>query len=282
MKHKKNYNEQPVINILKNELTVAGDCVILKSFDTVVDESQYRNLTLENFLGLKQIADNSDSTLEIQNIEAIINKNVYFKKRRFFHFIKRCFDIISSFLMIILLSPVFLGIAIAIKCDTKGPVIYKHKRLGKGQRKFNMCKFRSMRSDNRPIEEQLTPEQYREFLKEYKLDNDPRITKVGKFLRKTSLDELPQLFNILKGDMSFVGPRPIIERELEKYGATEHVLLSVRPGLTSYWACHGRSDVDYDRRINMELYYVKHRSLWFDFKILVLTAIGVLKKDGAK
>lgn len=222
------------------------------------------------------------NTLEMQKIEATINSTIYYKKKPIFAFFKRIFDITSSFLAIILLSPLFLILALLVKCTSKGPVFYKHRRLGKKGKPFSMLKFRTMKSDNRPIEEQLSKEQLEQFYREFKVDNDPRITKVGKFLRKSSLDELPQLFNILIGQMSIVGPRPIIDIESSKYGLTRNVLLSVKPGLTSYWACHGRSSVDYTERINMELYYIKHRSLWLDFKIIMLTAVKVFKKDGAK
>lgn len=284
MKKKKSryIDEKVFLGSHTSSVQVISDVVVNPTFSTYEAEEDMNKLSLDYFLDLKKSFDDGDSTLEVQNIEAIINKNLYFKKRRFYHFVKRIFDIFSSLIMIILLSPILLFIALLIKIDSKGPVFYKHKRLGKKGKTFKMLKFRSMRQDDRPLEEQLTPEQYREFIKEFKLDNDPRITKVGKFLRKTSLDELPQLFNILGGSMSFVGPRPIIDKELDKYGQTVDVLLCVKPGLTSYWASHGRSNVDYDERVNMELYYVKHRSFWFDFKILVATFVQVLKRKGAK
>jgi len=130
--------------------------------------------------------------------------------------------------------------------------------------------------------EKFTPEQKEEFQKNFKLENDPRITRVGKFLRKTSLDELPQLFNILKGDLSIVGPRPVIEAETKIYGKYKDMLLSVKPGLTGFWAANGRSDTSYKRRRAMEIYYVKKRSLFFDIKIILKTAVSVFKGDGAK
>ena len=130
--------------------------------------------------------------------------------------------------------------------------------------------------------EKFTPEQKEEFKKNFKLENDPRITKIGKFLRKTSLDELPQLFNILKGDLSIVGPRPIMEVETKIYGKYKDMLLSVKPGLTGFWAANGRSDTSYKRRRAMEIYYVKNRSLLFDIKIIFKTVISVFKGEGAK
>lgn len=222
------------------------------------------------------------NTLEMQKIEATSNKELYFKKKYIYSFFKLFFDILNSFLAIIILSPLLIILALLVKCTSKGPILYKHRRIGKNGKEFSMLKFRTMKWDKRPIEEQLTKEQLEQFYREFKVDNDPRITKIGKFLRKTSLDELPQLFNILIGQMAVVGPRPIIDIETDKYGLTKKVLLSVRPGLTSYWACHGRSSVDYVERVNMELYYIKHRSLWFDFKIIMLTIVKVFKHDGAK
>lgn len=228
------------------------------------------------------LTSEEQNTLEMQKIEATINSDIYFKKKPIFSFFKRFFDILNSFLAIVILSPLLILLAILVKCTSKGPILYKHKRIGKNGKTFSMLKFRTMRWDKRPIEEQLSKEQLEQFRREFKVDNDPRITKFGNFLRKTSLDELPQLFNIFIGQMSVVGPRPIIDIETGKYGLTKKVLLSVRPGLTSYWACHGRSSVDYTERINMELYYIKHRSLWLDFKIICLTTLKVFKRDGAK
>ena len=222
------------------------------------------------------------NTLEIQKIEATVDSAYYFRKMPFYSFVKRGFDIFNSLLAILILSPLLLIIAILVKCTSKGPILYKHKRNGRKGKQFYMLKFRTMKWEKEPLDEQLSKEQLEEFYREFKIENDPRVTKFGKFLRKTSLDELPQLFNIFVGQMSFVGPRPIIDIETEKYGLTRKVLLFVRPGLTSYWACHGRSNVDYQERINMELYYVKHRSFWMDIKILFKTVGVVFKGDGAK
>ena len=128
----------------------------------------------------------------------------------------------------------------------------------------------------------FTPEQMKEFKENFKLENDPRITKVGKWLRKTSLDELPQLINILRGELSIIGPRPVIEKELEKYGNNKEKFLSVTPGLTGYWAANGRSDTTYEQRMQMELYYVDNISFKLDLKVFFKTIISVLKKEGAR
>lgn len=205
-----------------------------------------------------------------------------FKKKFFFDFCKRLFDIISSGLALILFSWIFIIIAIMIKLGSKGPVFYGHNRIGKNGKVFKVWKFRSMRVDNRPLEEILTPEQLEEYKRDYKVTNDPRVTGIGKILRKTSLDELPQLWNIFIGQMSVVGWRPILEEEFLRYGNNKELLIKVRPGLTGYWASHGRSDIAYDERIKMELYYVVKRGFWMDIRILWHTAIGVFKGDGAK
>ena len=205
----------------------------------------------------------------------VANKPVY-------DFVKRFADIICSAIAIILLSPFFIIISIAIEATSKGPVIFVHNRVGKNGKKIGIYKFRSMVMNAEELIEKFTPEQKEEFKKNFKLENDPRITKIGKFLRKTSLDELPQLFNVLKGDLSIVGPRPIIEVETKIYGKYKDMLLSVKPGLTGFWAANGRSDTSYKRRRAMEIYYVKNRSLLFDIKIIFKTVISVFKGEGAK
>ena len=188
-----------------------------------------------------------------------------------FKVIKRLFDIIVSFLGLLILSPLFLLLTILIKCDSKGPVFFIQKRVGRNGKKFGIFKFRTMRINAEELIDSFTPEQLKEWKENFKLKNDPRITRVGKFLRNTSLDELPQLINIFIGHMSLVGPRPIVEEELEWYGEKKSVLLSVRPGLTGWWATNGRSEVSYPERCDYELYYVYNCSLLLDIKILFKT-----------
>lgn len=205
-------------------------------------------------------------------------------RRKSYLLTKRIFDILVSGFCLIILSPVFLLIMILIKIDSKGKVFYKHKRIGKNGEYIYLYKFRSMYSDAKERLEELLkdPEIKKEWEENFKLENDPRITKVGNILRKTSLDELPQLLNILKGEMSIVGPRPIIDGEIEKYGKNKKKFLSVTPGLTGWWACNGRSCTSYEDRMKLELYYVDHRSIILDIKIIFKTAISVIKRDGAK
>lgn len=195
--------------------------------------------------------------------------------------IKRIIDFMGALIGLILLSPIFLIVAILIKKDSKGPIVFGHTRKGVYGKDINIYKFRTMYENSKEIFDNFTEEQKKEFYINFKLDNDPRITKIGYFLRKTSLDELPQLFNILKGDMSIVGPRPIVEAEIEKYGKCAKKLFSVLPGLTGYWQANGRSDTTYDERIAMDMYYIDNRSIALDFKIMFKTVISVIKKEGA-
>lgn len=195
--------------------------------------------------------------------------------------IKRLIDIIGSIIGIIILSPVYLIISVLVKFDSAGPVVFGHVRKGKYGKDIKVYKFRTMYSNANEIFENFTPEQKEEYYKNFKLDNDPRVTRLGAFLRKTSLDELPQLFNILKGDMTIIGPRPIVEKEVVKYGDKAEKLFSVVPGLAGYWQANGRSDTTYEERVEMDMYYIDNMSFWLDAKILFQTAISVIKGEGA-
>lgn len=195
--------------------------------------------------------------------------------------IKRLIDIIGSLIGIILLSPLYIIIAILIKFDSPGKIVFGHTRKGKGGKDIKVYKFRTMYSNASEIFESFTPEQKEEYYTNFKLDNDPRVTKLGGFLRKTSLDELPQLFNILKGDMTIIGPRPIVEKEVEKYGDKAEKLFSVVPGLGGYWQANGRSDTTYEERVEMDMYYIDHMCFTLDAKILFQTIFSVLKGEGA-
>ena len=217
----------------------------------------------------------------------LLNENLKVKKEKsyfLYNGIKRMFDIVLAMISIVLLMPIFLIIAIIIKFDSKGKIIFKHKRIGKNGQPIYLYKFRTMYTNSNEILEELLkdPKIKKEWEENYKLTNDPRITKVGSFLRKSSLDELPQLLNILMGNMSFVGPRPLVEKEIEKYGKNKNKLLSVIPGLTGWWACNGRSCTTYEERIKLELYYVKNRSIKLDLKVIFKTFITVLKRTGAE
>ena len=203
------------------------------------------------------------------------------KPKPIYDFVKRVFDIVCSLIGLIVLSPVFIIISILIKTTSEGPVFFAHKRVGKGGKTIKIYKFRSMVTNAEELIKQFTPEQKAEYEKNFKLENDPRVTKVGNFMRKTSLDELPQLINILKGDISIVGPRPVMDVETQIYGNYRNMLLSVKPGLTGFWAANGRSHTTYTRRRAMEIYYVKNRSVLLDLKIIFKTFISVFKREGA-
>lgn len=202
-----------------------------------------------------------------------------------FVIIKRIQDIAVALIAIILTLPITLLTAIAIKLEDGGPIFYVSKRMGQYGKEFNIYKFRSMKLNADKLEDILTPEELEQYYKEYKLDNDPRITKVGNFIRKFSIDELPQFFNILKGDMALIGPRPILKQELEEnYPDNKDLLLSLKPGLTGYWQAYGRNNVTYEsgKRQEMELYYIGHFSGKLDFKILLKTVKVVLTAEGAQ
>ena len=207
-----------------------------------------------------------------------------FHKKPCYECIKRIFDLLISLAAVILLSPVLLVISLAIRLEDRGPILYRAQRVGRGGKPITVYKFRSMRMHADRLEDMLTPEELEEYKKNYKLEHDPRVTRVGAFLRKTSLDELPQLFNILAGTLSLVGPRPVLQEETELYGDKRALLLSCKPGLTGLWQVRGRSNVTYEdgRRQALELSYVSHRGLWLDIKILFWTVGAVVRMDGAK
>lgn len=197
--------------------------------------------------------------------------------------LKRLFDIAGSIAIIIVLSPVLFYISRKVKKDG-GPAIYGHERIGKGGKPFKCLKFRSMVINSKEVLDNLLATDFeakQEWDATFKLKNDPRITKIGGFLRRTSLDELPQLFNVLKGEMSLVGPRPIITAELERYNEEVDYYLLSKPGMTGLWQVSGRSDVDYATRVYLDAWYVKNWSMWNDIAILFKTIGVVLKKDGA-
>ena len=215
------------------------------------------NLTNENVIDNIAILK-----LPTKGYRELLGKNLPYRM------VKRTADVTLSAIAMVLLLPVLAIIAIAIKLDSKGPVFFKHTRIGKDGKIIKIYKFRSMVENAEDLIKNFTPEQMKEYKENYKLSNDPRITKVGKFLRKTSLDELPQLINIFKGDLSIIGPRPVVADELKKYGPNIDKFLSVTPGLTGYWAANGRSCTTYEQRMQMELFYVDNLSFKMETSIL--------------
>lgn len=198
----------------------------------------------------------------------------------FYNLVKRAFDIFVAILSLIVISPLVLIISVLIKLEDNGQVFFRHERIGKKGRIIKIYKFRSMRNTSEDFINLLSKEQYEEYKREFKVTNDPRVTRVGRILRKTSLDELPQLINILKGEMSIVGPRPIVKSEFENYSQNQTAeLLSVRPGLTGYWQAYARNKATYSTGIrqSMELHYVKNASIGMDIKIIFKTFAMVVK-----
>lgn len=229
--------------------------------------------------GLSNLAHADISTSDIQELPVVGRKKNYL-----YLFIKRAFDLTCSIIALILLSPVFLIVAILIKHEDGGPVIHRRVCVGKtGQ--YNMLKFRTMVTDADNLEKYLTTEQIIEYRKRVKLDDDPRLTRIGKTLRKFSIDELPQLINVLRNEMSIVGPRPVTEDDALFYPPRDlSELLQVKPGITGYWQTSGRSDCTYEtgERQKLEMYYVRNRSIWMDLKILFKTVGVVLSRKGAE
>ncbi|NLX92015.1 MAG: sugar transferase [Firmicutes bacterium] len=194
---------------------------------------------------------------------------------------KRLIDILGALVGLVVFAPLFLLIYILIKTTDPGPAIFKQKRMGKNGNTFYIYKFRTMVQN---AEEMLRndPILYREYQQNnytLPLHRDPRISKTGCFLRKTSLDELPQLFNVLLGEMSLVGPRPVIEEEAEHYGDNKKIFFSVRPGMTGYWQVSGRDRVGYPQRVKVELDYIAKQNLWFDLKIILKTIRLLLQEE---
>lgn len=197
-----------------------------------------------------------------------------------YQLIKRAVDFAGALVLLLLLAPLFLLIAICVRIDSPGPIIFSQKRLGFGGRAFVFYKFRSMRTDAEISRQKIL------HLNEvsgpiFKIRNDPRITRVGRLLRRYSIDELPQIFNVLKGDMSFVGPRPPLPEEVANYEDWQLKRLSIIPGITCLWQISGRSKLSFDEWVNLDLKYIESRSLWLDACILLKTIPAVISGDGA-
>tara|TARA_Y100001978_G_scaffold157976_1_gene143564 strand:- start:10 stop:660 length:651 start_codon:yes stop_codon:yes gene_type:complete len=204
-------------------------------------------------------------------LNQISNRKIYLNTKDFF-------DVFSSFFLILFSLPIFISIMILVKFSSRGPIFYSQKRLGKNKKNFNCIKFRTMHPEAEDLLRNLLEnnnEIKSEFEKNHKLKNDPRVTPIGLFLRKTSLDELPQLFNVLKMEMSLIGPRPIVKQEEIKYGNSINKVLSVKPGLTGLWQVSGRNNLSYERRVKLDLTYVSDISFLMDIRIMIRT-FGVL------
>ena len=224
------------------------------------------------------VAEKNDTQVNINKVE---------NKKYLYRFIKRIVDILGGILGCLLLVPITLVLFVvkSFSKEDKGPLFYEQLRVGKDGKEFRFYKYRSMvmHADEKLWEYlNKNPEAKEEYQKYKKLKDDPRVTKLGKFLRGTSLDEFPQLINVLKGDMSLVGPRPYLYREKVDMGERFDTIVTVKPGLTGLWQVNGRNDTDFEERTRIDVEYIQRRSLWLDFKIFVRTFLKVFKKEGAK
>ena len=206
-------------------------------------------------------------------------KMINYTSKPFYEAVKRIFDIFCSVIALIVLSPIFLVTAIAVRSDG-GPVIYSQIRIGKNEKPFRMYKFRSMCVNAESMLDELLPQNDLTG-PAFKMKEDPRITNVGKFIRKYSIDELPQLINIIKGDMSIVGPRPPLPREVAQYNDYQRQRLLVTPGLTCFWQTYGRSQLSFDDWMKMDMNYIQRRSFLLDITLIIKTIFAVLFKRGA-
>ncbi|HBR1696342.1 UDP-phosphate galactose phosphotransferase [Klebsiella quasipneumoniae subsp. similipneumoniae] len=284
------------INVLPNHIGWLATIDKKTQFIVAVEsnQSEMRNTWLRNFMikGFRYVSviptlrgmplDSTDMSF-IFSHEVMIFRVQQNLAKFSSRLIKRTFDIVGALSIIFLLSPLLIYISVMVKRDG-GPAIYGHVRVGKGGKAFKCLKFRSMVINSKEVLDKLLLENddaRDEWNKTFKLKNDPRVTKIGAFLRRTSLDELPQLFNVLMGQMSLVGPRPIITEELKRYNDEVDYYLLSKPGMTGLWQVSGRSDVDYETRVYLDAWYVKNWSMWNDIAILFKTISVVLNKDGA-
>lgn len=243
-----------------------------------------KNKNLQVFL-LSNMFDFAFSNVDMTTFEGIPVIELTQKNKFFNILIKRVIDIIVSLLLLLILLPFFLIISIIIKIDSSGPVFFLQERVGKNGKKFKMLKFRTMYKDN---DERVHKEYVTKLIKEgkkdesgiYKIKDDPRITKIGKFLRAFSFDEFPQLINVLKGEMSLVGPRPPIEYEVENYDQWHKRRLSVKPGMTGMWQVSGRNRVGFEDMVLLDIYYVENFNIWLDIIILLKTIPAIVKREG--
>ena len=207
------------------------------------------------------------------------------RKRLPYRAAKRAFDVTASIMLAFAAAPLMAGISICIRKESAGPAIFIHDRVGENGRPFRMLKFRSMKTGSEDLEATLNDDDLEAYYQEYKLTNDPRVTRIGRLLRRSSLDELPQLLNVIRGEMSLVGPRPVMESELAFYSEEDRKkFLSCRPGITGYWQVSGRNDAEYQtgKRQQLELYYADHASLLLDAVILLKTPAAVIFRKGVR
>lgn len=238
-------------------------------------------LVMEIEKSITKYDEYADTGVAVKPASEKVSTNFEFKKKKAYSFIKRLFDFLASLIMIVVLSPVFLIVMIVIALgDRKGKPIFTQLRCGKNGKTFKLYKFRTMRPDAEACLAELQSQNEMDGLV-FKIRNDPRITKVGKFLRSTNIDELPQLVNILKGDMSFVGPRPPLPKEVEQYDDEDKLRLLVVPGLTCYWQVQkNRNDTSFKDWMQLDRKYITERSIFVDIKLMFKTFFMIFKRDG--
>lgn len=260
-----NYSFEELDKIINKYMHKVGDVFIVPYLNHI-------NFGHSNILEFTNLRLN---TIELQN-KLLIRRNII---------IKTVFDRVLSIIVFPFFLLIHMIIALLIKKDSNGEIFYKQERLGAGGKRFKVYKYRTMFENGKEILQEYlnkNPDEVEYYNKYHKYKNDPRITKFGKFLRSSSLDELPQIINILKGDMSFIGPRPYMVEELGKLGDNKDFILKVKPGITGLWQVSGRNELSFKERIDLEKWYIQNWSLWLDFVILVKTVKVVLKKTGAK
>lgn len=234
----------------------------------------------------KESSISKDEIIMSAGQQDVANRGKVRIRKLVYDFFKRFFDIVCGLIGVIFLVPLIIIIKIVsmISGDFK-TIFYYQRRVGKNGKEFRLYKFRSMVPNSDEVLKQIlktNKKMAKEWKENQKFENDPRITKIGNILRKTSLDEVPQFINILKGDMSMIGPRPLIPGELDRHKGNHAIYESVRPGITGWWACNGRSFTTYEERLDLEYYYVRNRGLWLDIKCVFKTISAVITKKGAK
>lgn len=290
------YRDHSAIGVLYTEVEAAGSTIVDILADKVrralvdaLGHTQASDIELSFHVFPDDFGDGESTRRSFSAIYPELHREA--DRRRPALVVKRVIDILGSLIIMLLLSPVLLAISCIVKCTSKGPVLFRQKRLGQFGEAFTFLKFRSMYVQNdhsiheayikRLISKQTDSDQQGSTQAVFKIKNDPRITKVGAFLRRTSLDELPQLFHVLSGKMSLVGPRPPLPYEFESYDVWHRRRLFVKPGITGYWQIEGRSRVNFDEMVRMDIRYARAWSLWLDLKILLRTPRAVLSGDGA-
>ncbi len=242
--------------------------------DDITHEQDLRELLLKRYGNINQLSFK-------QKLRYYMKKFAWVAIVKGAYFAKRLFDIVFSTALLVILAPVFLIVAIAIWFEDHGPVLFKQTRVGRWGSLFTMWKFRSMYTDAEEQKKELIEKNEMEGGVLFKMKDDPRITKVGRIIRKTSIDELPQLWNVFKGEMSLVGPRPPIPLEVDEYSLADRRRLEVIPGITCIWQVSGRSDIPFDQQVELDVQYIESQSFWTDIKILLKTVPALLFGTGA-